>query len=83
MRCSKRPAPKREEKPAKEMKEEVESDELSKKILDAMKKLGKPAKCGDIAKELGISVQQVTGKMRSLVKSGLVKKGEGGTYSLA
>ncbi len=63
-------------------KEEVKLDDLSKKILDAMKKLGRPAKCGEIAKELGVPVQQVTGKMRSLVKSGLVKKAEEGTYKL-
>ncbi|MEM0295404.1 MAG: winged helix-turn-helix transcriptional regulator [Candidatus Korarchaeum sp.] len=83
MPCSRRSAPKKEEKPTKEVKEEVKLDELSKKILDAMKKIGKPAKCSDIAKELGIPVQQVTGKMRSLVKGGFVKKGEGGTYNLA
>ncbi|MCS7102487.1 MAG: winged helix-turn-helix transcriptional regulator [Candidatus Korarchaeum sp.] len=82
MPCGRRSTPKKEEKPVKEIKEEVKLDELSKKILDAMKKLGKPVKCGDIAKEVGVPVQQVTGKMRSLVKSGLVRKGEGGTYNL-
>ncbi len=81
MPCSRRPVSKKKE-PAKEVKKEERLDDLSRKILDAMKKLGKPAKCGDIAKELGVPVQQVTGKMRSLVKSGLVRKGEGGTYSL-
>jgi predicted transcriptional regulator len=78
MPCSRRSPAKKEVKE----KEEAKLDDLSKKILDAMKKMGRPAKCGEIAKELGVPVQQVTGKMRSLVKSGLVKKAEEGTYKL-
>jgi len=78
MPCSRKSSAKKEVKE----REEVKLDDLSKKILDAMKKLGRPVKCGEIAKELGVPVQQVTGKMRSLVKSGLVKKAEEGTYKL-
>ncbi|MCC6029125.1 MAG: helix-turn-helix domain-containing protein [Candidatus Korarchaeum sp.] len=78
MPCSRRSPAKKEVKE----KEEAKLDDLSKKILDVMKKMGRPAKCGEIAKELGVPVQQVTGKMRSLVKSGLVKKAEEGTYKL-
>lgn len=81
MPCSRRST--RKEKPVEGGKEGERLDDLSKKILDTMKKLGKPVKCGDIAKELGVPVQQVTGKMRSLMRSGLVRKGEGGTYTLA
>ena len=78
MPCSRRSPAKKEVKE----KEEAKLDDLSKKILDVMKKMGRPTKCGEIAKELGVPVQQVTGKMRSLVKSGLVKKAEEGTYKL-
>lgn len=82
MSCSRRSTSRKKKESVEEGKAEVKLDDVSKKILDAMKKLGKPVKCGEIAKEMGVPVQQVTGKMRSLVKSGLVKK-EGDLYKLA
>ncbi len=63
--------------------EGLDVDEDAKKILEAMEKIGKPAKCGEIAKEAGFSPQKVAAKMRSLVRKGIVKRSEGGLYSLA
>lgn len=81
MPCSRR-STSRKKVPTEEEKVETKLDDEAKKILDTMKKLGKPVKCGEIAKEMGVPVQKVTGKLRSLVRSGLVKK-EGDLYKLA
>ncbi len=63
--------------------EALDVDEDAKKILKALEKIGKPAKCGEIAKEAGFSPQKVAAKMRSLARKGIVKRSEDGLYSLA
>lgn len=63
--------------------DELEVDEDAKKMLKALEKLGKPSKCGEIAKEAGFSPQKVAAKMRSLVRKGIVKRSEEGLYSLS
>ena len=63
--------------------EALDVDDDAKKILKALEKIGKPAKCGEIAKEAGFSPQKVAAKMRSLARKGIVKRSEDGLYSLA
>ncbi|MDK2372861.1 MAG: hypothetical protein QI197_05730 [Candidatus Korarchaeota archaeon] len=63
--------------------EALDVDEDAKKILKALERIGKPAKCGEIAKEAGFSTQKVAAKMRSLARKGIVKRSEEGLYSLA
>ncbi len=71
-------------KKAKKSKiDQLKVDDDAKAILKAMEKIGKPAKCGEIAKEAEMSVQKVAGKMRSLVRKGYVKRSKEGLYSLA
>ncbi len=61
----------------------LEIDDNAKAILKALEKLNKPSRCGEIAKEAGMSVQKVAGKMRSLAKKGYVKRSKEGLYSLS
>ncbi len=61
----------------------LEIDDDAKAILKALEKLGKPSRCGEIAKESGMSVQKVAGKMRSLTRKGYVKRSKEGLYSLS
>ena len=47
--------------------------EISKKVLDAMKKKGKPVRPGEIAKDLGIESKQVSKAIQELKKEGKVQ----------
>ncbi|HDM10278.1 MAG: transcriptional regulator [Deltaproteobacteria bacterium] len=45
---------------------------MEKKVLDAMKKAGKPVRPGDIAKMLGVESKEVSKVIRELKKKGKV-----------
>ncbi len=72
----------RTKKSEKSKIETLDVDEDAKKILSALEKIGKPAKCGEIAKVAGFSPQKVAAKMRSLARKGIVERSEDGLYSL-
>jgi len=55
-------------------------DEKDKAILKALKELGQPSACGDIAKKANLKVQQVTAKIRKLKNSGLIDSPQSGKY---
>ena len=61
----------------------LDVDDDAKAILKAMEKIGKPARCGEIAEIAGMSVQKVAGKMRSLVRRGFAKRSKEGLYSIS
>jgi len=46
--------------------------EMEKKILDAMKKAGKPVRPGDVAKMIGADGKEVSKIMKDLKKNGKV-----------
>lgn len=54
------------------MAEQVKLDEVGKAILKALVQLRDPAGCGEIATKAGLPTPKVTGKMRGLLKGGLV-----------
>jgi len=45
---------------------------MEKKVLDAMKKAGKPVRPGDLAKELGLDSKEVSKVINTLKKEGKV-----------
>ena len=45
---------------------------MEEKVLDAMKKVGKPVRPGDIAKELGVDSKEVSKAIDALKKAGKV-----------
>lgn len=45
---------------------------METKVLNAMKKAGKPVRPGDIAKTLGVDNKEVSNAIKSLKKSGKV-----------
>ena len=45
---------------------------MEKKVLDAMKKAGKPVRPGDLAKELGLDSKEVSKAINTLKKEGKV-----------
>ena len=45
---------------------------MEEKVLDAMKKAGKPVRPGDIAKELGVDSKEVSKAIDALKKAGKV-----------
>ena len=47
-------------------------DADAKKVLDAMKKAGKPVRPGDVAKELGMESKDVSKLIQALKKEGAV-----------
>ena len=47
-------------------------DKDAQKILDAMKKAGKPVQPGDLAKELGLESKTVSKVISQLKKAGLI-----------
>lgn len=74
------------------MAEHAKVDDVGKAILNALAQLSEPAGCGEIATKAGLPTPKVTGKMRGLLKEGLVAtpvKGkyivtkEGGRYARA
>jgi len=56
---------------------------MEKKILQAMKKAGKPVRPGDIAKALGVDGKEVSKAIDSLKKKGEVISPKRCYYSLA
>lgn len=46
---------------------------MEKKVLDAMKKAGKPVKAGDVAKMIGADQKDVSKVMDALKKSGKIR----------
>ncbi len=57
-------------------------DETDKKILQALKEIGGPAKPKDIAAHAGLDARRVAAKMRKLRRLGLVERLEEGLYKL-
>ncbi len=76
-------SPLKKTKTKKSKIDSLEIDEDAKAILKALEKLNNPSRCKEIAKESGMSVQKVAGKMRSLTKKGYVKRSKDGLYSLS
>lgn len=60
--------------------EGMKLDEKAIAILKALKELGRPATCSEIAEKTGINVRSVTGKMRGLLNAGYVERPEKGKY---
>ena len=56
---------------------------MEKKVMDAMKKAGKPVKPGDIAKETGLDSKEVSKIINELKKSGKVISPKRCYYSLS
>ena len=55
---------------------------MEKKVLNAMKKAGKPVRPGDIAKILGVEIKEVSKVINSLKKKGEVISPKRCYYSL-
>lgn len=55
-------------------------DETGKSILTALAGMEEPAGCGEIAKKAGLTTPKVVGKLRGLLKQGLVKRPVKGKY---
>lgn len=47
--------------------------EQNTKVLDAMKKMGRPVRPGDIAKDLGLESKEVSKVIKELKKEGKVR----------
>lgn len=58
----------------------VMPDEVGKAILKALVALKEPAGCGDIGKKANLPVPKVMGKLRGLLKEGLVETPVKGKY---
>ena len=58
----------------------AELDEVGKAILEALAGMEEPAGCGEIAKKAGLSTPKVVGKLRGLLKQGLVERPVKGKY---
>lgn len=58
----------------------AELDEVGKAILAALAGMAEPAGCGEIAKEAGLPTPKVVGKLRGLLKQGLVERPVKGKY---
>ncbi|MBC8419430.1 MAG: transcriptional regulator [Desulfobacterales bacterium] len=56
---------------------------MEKKVLNAMKKAGKPVRPGDIAKILGVESKEVSKVINSLKKKGAVISPKRCYYSLS
>ena len=52
----------------------VELDEMREAILTALVTMEEPAGCGQIAKKADLPTPKVVGKMRGLLKDGLVER---------
>lgn len=61
---------------------EPKLDDNDKAILRALKELGQPSSCGDIAKKANLKTQQVTAKVRKLKTSGLIESPQSGKYAI-
>jgi len=58
----------------------AELDEVGKAILAALAGMAEPAGCGEIAKKAGLPTPKVVGKLRGLLKQGLVERPVEGKY---
>ncbi len=58
----------------------VEIGDVDKKILKALMEFTKPVRCKDIAMKAGLETRSVIGRMRKLVRLGLVERPERGKY---
>jgi len=61
----------------------VELDETRKAILAALATMEEPAGCGEIAKKAGLATPGVVGRMRGLLKDGLVERPVQGKYIIS
>ncbi|MCI4439216.1 MAG: winged helix-turn-helix domain-containing protein [Thermoproteota archaeon] len=59
---------------------EPKLDDNDKAILRALKELGQPSGCGDVAKKANLKTQQVTAKVRKLKTLGLIESPQSGKY---
>lgn len=55
-------------------------DEIGKGILTALAAMEEPVGCGEIAKKAGLPTPKVVGKLRGLLKQGLVERPLKGKY---
>jgi len=61
----------------------IELDEVRKAILTALATMEEPAGCGEIAKKANLPTPKVVGKMRGLLKDGLVERPVEGKYVIS
>jgi len=61
----------------------VELDEMRRAILAALATIEKPAGCGEIAKKANLPTPKVVGRMRGLLKDGLVERPVEGKYVIS
>jgi len=61
----------------------IELDEVRKAILTALATMEEPAGCGEIAKKANLPTPKVVGKMRGLLKDGLVERPVEGKYIIS
>ena len=61
----------------------IELDETRKAILTALATMEKPAGCSEIAKKANLSTPEVVGRMRGLLKDGLVERPVEGKYIIS
>lgn len=59
---------------------EPKLDDNDKAILRALKELGQPSGCSDVAKKANLKTQQVTAKVRKLKTLGLIDSPQSGKY---
>ncbi len=61
----------------------IELDKVRKAILTALVTMEKPAGCGEIAKKANLPTPEVVGRMRGLLKVGLVERPVEGKYVIS
>ncbi|MFH1906184.1 MAG: hypothetical protein ABIL11_02190 [Chloroflexota bacterium] len=61
----------------------IELDKVRKAILTALVTMEKPAGCGEIAKKANLPTPEVVGRMRGLLKDGLVERPVEGKYVIS
>lgn len=61
----------------------AELDEMRKAILTALATMEEPAGCGQIAKKAGLPTPKVVGRMRGLLRDGLVERPVKGKYVIS
>jgi len=61
----------------------VELDEMRRAILAALATMEKPAGCGEIAKKANLPTPKIVGRMRGLLKDGLVERPVEGKYVIS
>lgn len=61
----------------------IELDEMREAILTALTTMEEPAGCGQIAKKAGLATPKVVGRMRGLLRDGLVERPVKGKYVIS